>query len=143
MATLVATTTGIFSFLFFFLFTFSGFSQIVYPYLQNVTPNSIYVSWKTNANSETIVEYGLDASNLNVTLTGNTNIFTDSGYPGNYYYHSAKLTNLTPNTKYYYKIRTGSSESAVYSFKTLPNPGEAATADGHIRFLITFFIGII
>lgn len=124
------------TFLFFFLFTFSGFSQIVYPYLQNVTPNSIYVSWKTNANSETIVEYGSDASNLNVTLTGNTNVFTDSGYPGNYYYHSAKLTNLTPNTKYYYKIRTGTSESAVYSFKTLPNPGEAATADGHIRFLI-------
>lgn len=122
--------------LFFIFLTFSGISQTLYPYLQNATPSSIYVNWKTESNSETIVEYGLDESNLNVTVTGNTNIFTDSGYPGNYYYHSAKLVNLTPNTKYYYKIKTGSDFSAVYSFKTLPNPGEAATADGHIRFLI-------
>ena len=118
------------------LISFSGISQTLYPYLQNVTPNSIYVNWKTDSNPETIVEYGLDATNLNVTVTGNTNVFTDSGYPGNYFYHSAKLTNLTANTKYYYKIKTGSNTSAVYSFKTLPNPGEAATADGHIRFLI-------
>jgi len=34
------------------------------------------------------------------------------------------------------KIKTGSNTSAVYSFKTLPNPGQAATADGHIRFFI-------
>jgi len=122
--------------LFFIFLSFSGISQTLYPYLQNATPTSIYVNWKTESNSETIVEYGLDESNLNVTVTGNTNIFTDSGYPGNYYYHSAKLVNLTPNTKYYYKIKTGSDISAVYSFKTLPNPGEAATADGHIRFLI-------
>ncbi|WP_445711354.1 fibronectin type III domain-containing protein [Flavobacterium sp.] len=117
------------------LFNFSV-SQALHPYLQNVTPTSIYVNWKTSNNNETIVEYGTNSTNLNVTVTGNTNILTDVGYPGNYYYHSAKLTNLTPNTKYYYKIKTGSATSAVFSFKTLPNPGEAATADGHIRFLI-------
>ncbi|UOX33808.1 fibronectin type III domain-containing protein [Flavobacterium sediminilitoris] len=111
-------------------------SQTLYPYLQNATPTSIYINWKTSNNSETIVEYGTDSSSLTVTVTGNTNILTDVGYPGNYYYHSAKLTNLNPNTKYYYKIKTGSDVSDVYSFKTLPNPGEAATADGHIRFLI-------
>ncbi len=122
--------------LFLFFISLSGMSQTLYPYLQNVTPNSIYVSWKTDTNTETTVEYGLDETNLNVTVTGNTNVFTDSGYPANYYYHSAKLTNLTANTKYYYKIKTGTNVSDVYSFKTLPNPGEPATADGHIRFLI-------
>ena len=122
--------------LFLFFISLSGISQTLYPYLQNVTPNSIYVSWKTDTNTETTVEYGLDETNLNVTVTGNTNVFTDSGYPANYYYHSAKLTNLTANTKYYYKIKTGTNVSDIYSFKTLPNPGEAATADGHIRFLI-------
>ncbi|WP_274475705.1 fibronectin type III domain-containing protein [Mangrovimonas aestuarii] len=111
-------------------------AQDLFPYLQSVTPNSIYVNWKTEGNPESIVEYGTVATNLNVTVTGNTNIFTDSGYPGNYYYHTVKLINLTPNTKYYYKIKTGSEESAIYSFKTLPTPGEAATNDGHIRFLI-------
>lgn len=118
------------------LIGYSCFSQTLYPYLQNPTPNSIYVSWKTSSNSETIVEYGTTVANLNVTVTGNTNIFTDTGYPGNYYYHSAKLTNLTANTKYYYRIKTGSQLSEIKSFKTLPNPGQAATADGHIRFLI-------
>ena len=122
--------------LFLFFISLSGISQTLYPYLQNVTTNSIYVSWKTETNTETIVEYGLDETNLNVTVTGSTNIFTDSGYPANYYYHVAKLTNLTANTKYYYQIKTGNTISAIYSFKTLPNPGEAATDDGHIRFLI-------
>ena len=117
-------------------YTLSSISQNLDPYLQSVTPTSIYVSWKTSSNPETIVEYGTDASNLDVTVTGNTNIFTDSGYPGNYFYHSAKLINLSPNTQYYYQIRTGSDTSEIMSFKTLPNPGEAATADGHIRFLI-------
>lgn len=111
-------------------------AQGLFPYLQNATPNSIYVNWKTESNSESTVEYGTSSNNLNVTVTGNTNVFTDSGYPGNYFYHSVKVTNLNANTKYYYRIKTGTSYSAVHSFKTLPNPGQAATADGHIRFLI-------
>ncbi|GGG59242.1 hypothetical protein GCM10010976_32490 [Bizionia arctica] len=111
-------------------------AQNLDPYLQSVTPTSIYVSWKTDSNTETIVEYGIEENNLNTTVTGNTNAFTDSGYTGNYLYHNAKLINLSPNTKYYYKIKTGSLESETFSFKTLPNPGEAATEDGHIRFLI-------
>ncbi|MGX7666391.1 fibronectin type III domain-containing protein [Flavobacterium pedocola] len=118
------------------LVCFSVRSQTLYPYLQNAMPSSIYVNWKTDSNPESIVEYGTTSSSLNVTTTGNTNIFTDSGYPGNYYYHSVKLTNLTPNTKYYYRIKTGAAVSAIHSFKTLPLPGQAATADGHIRFLI-------
>lgn len=123
-------------FILFVLIGSKSLCQTLYPYLQNVTPTSIYVSWKTTSNNETIVEYGTTSNNLNITVTGNTNVFTDTGYPGNYFYHSAKLTNLTANTKYYYRIKTGAESSSVYSFKTLPNPGQAATADGHIRFLI-------
>ncbi|MAN29088.1 MULTISPECIES: fibronectin type III domain-containing protein [Mesonia] len=111
-------------------------AQELHPYLQAVTPNSIYVNWKTSSDSESVVEYGLSESDLNVTVTGNTNIFTDAGYPGNYYYHSVKLVNLSPNTRYFYRTKTGSNYSEIASFKTLPNPGEAATEDGHIRFLI-------
>ena len=125
----------------YFLFLLLGLSyalkaQTLFPYLQNATPTSIYVNWKTDSNPESIVEYGTTATSLNVTVTGNTNVFTDSGYPGNYFYHSAKLLNLSPNTKYYYRIKTGAEVSSVYSFKTLPTPGQAATSNGHIRFLI-------
>ena len=111
-------------------------AQSLFPYLQNATPTSIYINWKTDSNSESIVEYGTSSSNLSVTVTGNTNIFTDSGYPGNYFYHNVKIINLSPNTKYYYRIKTGTNVSVINSFKTFPNPGQPSTADGHIRFLI-------
>lgn len=124
---------------YFFFFCFAvqmAFGQALYPYLQNPTPNSMIVNWKTASNNETTVIYGDSPTNLNVTVTGTTNIFSDTGYNNNYYYHTAKVNNLQPNTKYYYKIKTGTSESAVYNFRTLPLPGQAVTANGKIRFLI-------
>lgn len=124
---------------YFFFFCFAvqmAFGQALFPYLQNPTPNSMIINWKTASNNETTVIYGNSPTNLNVTVTGTTNIFSDTGYNNNYYYHTAKVTNLQPNTKYYYKIKTGTSESAVYNFRTLPLPGQPVTADGKIRFLI-------
>ncbi|WP_294252127.1 fibronectin type III domain-containing protein [uncultured Chryseobacterium sp.] len=124
---------------YFFFFCFiaqMAFGQALFPYLQNPTPNSMIVTWKTASDNETTVMYGTSPSSLNVTVTGTTNIFSDTGYNNNYYYHTAKITSLQPNTKYYYRIKTGSRESAVYNFRTLPQPGQAATADGKIRFLI-------
>ncbi|WP_300688056.1 fibronectin type III domain-containing protein [Chryseobacterium sp.] len=123
-------------FLFFCFAAHMAFGQVLFPYLQNPAPNSMIVNWKTASNNETTVIYGDSPANLNVTVTGTTNIFSDTGYNNNYYYHTAKITNLQPNTKYYYKIKTGTSESAVYNFRTLPLPGQAATANGKIRFLI-------
>ena len=113
-----------------------AFGQVLFPYLQNPTPNSMIVNWKTASNNETTVIYGNSPTNLNVTVTGTTNIFSDTGYNNNYYYHTAKIANLQPNTKYYYKIKTGANESAVYNFRTLPLPGQPVTTDGKIRFLI-------
>lgn len=124
---------------YFFFFCFAvqmAFGQVLFPYLQNPTPNSMIVNWKTASNNETTVIYGTSPATLNVTVTGTTNIFSDTGYNNNYYYHTAKINNLQPNTKYYYKIKTGASESAVYNFRTLPQPGQPVTADGKIRFLI-------
>ncbi|UEQ76609.1 fibronectin type III domain-containing protein [Chryseobacterium arthrosphaerae] len=124
---------------YFFFFCFvaqMAFGQVLFPYLQNPTPNSMIVNWKTASDNETTVIYGDSPTNLNVTVTGTTNIFSDTGYNNNYYYHTAKITNLQPNTKYYYKIKTGASESAVYNFRTLPLPGQPVTANGKIRFLI-------
>ncbi|MDQ1802695.1 fibronectin type III domain-containing protein [Chryseobacterium sp. CKR4-1] len=125
---------------YFFLLCFivvqMTFGQALFPYLQNPTPNSMIVNWKTASNNETTVLYGNSPTNLNVTVTGTTNIFSDTGYNNNYYYHTAKINNLQPNTKYYYKIKTGTSESVIYNFRTLPMPGQPTTADGKIRFLI-------
>ncbi len=111
-------------------------AQTVSPYLQACSPTSIYITWKTSSSTQSLVQYGLSAASLSASVNGTNQIWTDAGYSNNYYYHSAKLTGLTPNTKYYYKVTSGTFVSDVSSFKTLPLPGQAATADGHIRFLI-------
>ncbi|HWY36052.1 MAG TPA: fibronectin type III domain-containing protein, partial [Nitrosopumilaceae archaeon] len=110
--------------------------KTVYPYLQVASPNSIYVCWKTSSGSQSQVQYGSSSGNLTQTTNGSTMVLTDNGYPNNYFYHKVKLTGLSPNTKYYYKVVTDTFSSAVYDFKTLPLPGNAATSNGHIRFLI-------
>ena len=121
------------------LLFFAGYvvqAQTLHPYLQAPTSNSIYVNWKTESNPESIVEFGTSSATLNTTVTGTNQIFTDTGYAANYFYHTVKVTGLTPNTKYYYRIKTGTETSEIMSFKTLPLPGQAATADGHLRFLV-------
>lgn len=121
------------------LLFFAGYlaqGQTLYPYLQAPTPNSIYVNWKTESNPESIVQFGSTREALNNSVTGTNQIFTDTGYANNYFYHTAKITGLTPNTKYFYRIKTGVATSEIMSFKTLPLPGQAATADGHLRFLV-------
>lgn len=121
------------------LLFFAGFiaeAQTLYPYLQAPSTTSIYVNWKTESNPESIVQFGNSPTALTTTVNGTNQIFTDTGYSNNYYYHTVKIEGLTANTKYYYRIKTGALTSDVYSFKTLPLPGQAATADGHLRFLV-------
>jgi hypothetical protein len=111
-------------------------AQTVYPYLQSATPSSIYITWKTSSNTQSLVEFGTAPGTLTTSVNGTNQVLNDVGFPNNYFYHTVKLTHLNPNTIYYYKVTTGTFTSAVSSFKTLPLPGNAATADGHIRFLI-------
>lgn len=111
-------------------------AQTIVPYLQSPTPTSIYISWKTDSVVQTLVKYGTTPNDLNTTIKGVNQILSDVGYPNNFYYHSVNLKGLTPNTLYYYQVVSGSLSSTVSSFKTSPLPGNASTADGHIRFLV-------
>jgi hypothetical protein len=111
-------------------------AQTLFPYLQAPTQNSIYVNWKTAGDPESVVQFGTAPDALTNTVTGTNHVFSDTGYPANYFYHTVKITGLTANTKYYYRVKTGADVSETMSFKTLPLPGQAATADGHLRFLV-------
>lgn len=111
-------------------------AQTLYPYLQAPTGTSVYVNWKTDSNPQSIVEYGSTPQALTGTVTGTNQVFNDTGYDNSYFYHTVKVTGLTPNTKYYYRVKTGTATSDVMSFKTMPLPGQAATPDGHLRFLV-------
>ena len=96
---------------------------IVQPYLQNATPNSISILWETDSDSPSIVEWGL-VQFLNESTSGNS--FTNYG---NSKIHTVELTDLTPNTRYYYRVVVGDYESYsdLHDFITPPEPSSEAS----------------
>ncbi len=67
------------------------------PYLQSPTPSSIHIRWKTIINETTKV------------LFGETMFYTDSlEIITNQKEHDIRITNLSPNTKYYYAVCSAS-----------------------------------
>lgn len=89
-------------------------SKYMNPYLQNMKPGSVYISWLTPDGQATpvTVEYGT-TSNLGNSATGsNSTISTGNNYC------TVQLTGLNPNTVYYYKCNSGNQSSAVNQFRT-------------------------
>jgi hypothetical protein len=99
----------------------------VNPYLQTPTPTSVYISWHSTDTSSTKVRYGLSAASLTSIKTGSfQNIYGKK-------WHTVKLTNLTPGTRYYYRCVSGADSSTVYPFRSEPLPGMAGQ---HVRFVV-------
>lgn len=125
-----------------FIFIFSSFSTINIdcfgaeimlsrvPFLQTATQNSIIVCWSDEVTTGTTVEYGTTNA-LGSSTTGSSEYILKSKNPL-YCWHSVKLTGLTPNTQYYYRVKTNGGTSLIYTFKTLPD----ATYLGKLRFLM-------
>ena len=99
----------------------------VNPYLQTPTPTSVYISWHSTDTSFTKVRYGLSAANLTSIKTGSFQNIDGKKW------HTVKLTNLTPATRYYYRCISGADSSAVYPFRSEPLPGMAGQ---HVRFVV-------
>ena len=76
----------------------TGVSVTRGPYLQTGTPTSVMVRWRTDAPSDSRVSYGESPQGLAFSTTELT-LTTE---------HIIKLSNLTPNTKYYYSVGTSS-----------------------------------
>lgn len=110
-----------------FVCTATAHAQIS-PYLQTPTANSIWVSWKTASGTESRVEFGQAQDQLTQVVNGSV-----QQLGANYLYHSAQLTGLQPDTFYYYRVKTGTTTSAVARFKTQPLPG---AQNGHFRILV-------
>ncbi len=98
------------------------------PYLQSPTSTSIYICWNAAPGEESVVEYGSDES-LGNMQTGSVHIFPDSSR----WWHTVKLTGLTPDATYYYRAKTGEIVSDLYKFKTQPAPG---SSKGHFRLVM-------
>jgi len=114
------------------------------PYLQFATPTSIYVVWRTYSTSSPLVRFGTNLDHLDreisgdaiVTRYGTTNkhvslpegMFRLHSAREGCYQYEANLTNLTPDTLYYYAVfdgdvRLSEHEPATYHFRTYPLPG--------------------
>jgi hypothetical protein len=88
------------------------------PYLQNGTPDSLIVRWRTNVATDSVVRYGSDPQNLN--LTASSAAATTE--------HDVALTGMTPDTQYYYSVGTSTSTLAAgpeFNFFTAPPIGTA------------------
>ena len=108
------------------------------PYLQFATPHSIYVVWRTDQKNAPLVRFGTDLDNLEhqacgdaiTTRYGTTNkhVSLPAGVarlhsaPEGCYQYEAHLTNLTPDTLYYYGVFNSdvqlSPNNPTYHFKT-------------------------
>ena len=86
------------------------------PVVESVKDTTAVIAWSTNVNASTIVKYGTDKDNLNLT--------TEMPWGG--VTHRVHLKGLKPNTTYYFQAKssqgqgTGSSAvSNVENFKTI------------------------
>jgi acid phosphatase type 7 len=86
------------------------------PYLQMASSVSMQIRYRTNSLTTSKVNYGTDPNNLSMSVSNN-NFNTE---------HLIDLTNLQPNTKYYYNIANTSEiiqSSANHYFYTAPTVG--------------------
>lgn len=78
----------------------------------NVTSTSVTINWTTNLESNGLIAYGTNSSNLNLSM-GVNNLATSN---------SAKIAALKANTQYYYKITasngSNTAQSSVNTFIT-------------------------
>ena len=99
--------------------------EMTKPYLQTVSDTSIWITWKTRTPASGQLVYGIEGTEHTATIT--TEQLGD-----NYYWHSAHLTSLTPDTKYRYHIERGDNTTPTYDFRTAPVPGSKS----HMRILL-------
>lgn len=89
------------------------------PYLQQGAPTSMVVRWRTNAPTETLLEYRTAANSVDGVFK--SSILTTE--------HEAKLTGLVPHTRYYYTITSNSKVigggDQGHSFVTSPSDTDA------------------
>lgn len=89
------------------------------PYLNESTDHSMQVCWKSNSAVEgSFVRYGRSAELLDRQVASAARQVAAS-----YFWNTAQLTGLEPDTRYYYQVVSGTDVSEVNSFVTMPTSG--------------------
>jgi hypothetical protein len=113
--------------LFVVFHSLSAWAMISKPFLQMPTSTSIWVSWKTESESESVVRYGPTTA-LGKRAEGYVVKIGER-----YFWHLVKLDDLQPATAYYYQCFSESETSGLFRFRTQPPSG---SKNGHYRFLL-------
>ncbi|KQC07277.1 MAG: hypothetical protein APR55_00995 [Methanolinea sp. SDB] len=92
------------------------------PYITGTTTDATTVNWKTDVGTAGSVEYAPDVESFS------DGSFETAPYTGNdtAIYHLF-LEGLEPDTRYYYRVRTGDQTSRLYKFDTFPLNNEPIT----------------
>jgi len=98
------------------------------PYLQAPDSNSIIVSWITDFEVESAVEYGIDKNNLNQKSIGISTKLEE-----NHTIYQVKINGLNPDTLYYYRTKSGNTYSEIFRFKTQV---DFTTTDKKLRLIV-------
>jgi len=91
---------------------------IVEPYLQSPSPTSMVIGWETALNSQSLVDYGVTSSLGQVT--SGTSIASGGGA----FIHHVSLAGLLPDTRYYYRVSSGTITSDIHFFRTQPTSSD-------------------
>ena len=97
---------------------------LVQPYLQQMTPTSVWILWETDRAGEGRVDWGESEAFGQMAVASSNENWVGSRI------HEVQLTGLQPETSYYYRVRTGNVSSAPNHFHT---PAlQASEASTHI-----------
>jgi len=105
-----------------FIFSTTATTDTTPPVIKSVDINSIngtsaVISWTTNESASSTVVYGTTSGNYNLTPVSSNELVSE---------HIISLTGLTPNTKYYFKVK---SADALYNEATSVAEYNFTTAD--------------
>jgi hypothetical protein len=89
------------------------------PVLEMIAANSAMVAWSTNVRSGSIVRYGTDANALNQSAEA----------PWGQGTHRVALTNLQPNTKYYFEVQSTQAQGTESQVQSQPSPFQTVAQD--------------
>jgi hypothetical protein len=90
---------------------FAGVNLLRGPYLQMPTPGGMTIVWRTDALTDSAVDYGADINYTDGTVTV-ASLVTE---------HEVTIPNLQPNQVYFYRVRSGGvTLSAGNSFRAPP-----------------------
>jgi len=93
----------------------------VHPFVQHVSPTSAWIVWETTTGEQSRVDWGRSTALTNTsTGTSRTGALRSR-------IHETPLDGLTPGSKYFYRVVTGSLVSDTFWFYSAPDPADEAS----------------